>query len=107
MTGRSAMRAAQGARDANHAQIAAWYSELFCLTFDCHALGGGFPDLLVGIPTRSGRVLALVEIKTADGRLRTAQETFIRQWGTGCVVVVQTREDVHAHVECVRSAARG
>ena len=106
MTGRSAMRAAQGARDANHGQVATWYQELYCLAFDCHSLGGGFPDLLVGIPTRIGRVLALVEVKTADGRLKPSQETFIRQWGTGCIEIVQTREDVFRHVERVRRAAR-
>jgi VRR-NUC domain len=102
MTGRSAMRAAQGARDANHADVQRWYEDLYCLVFDTHALGCGFPDLLVGIPTRMGRVLALVEVKTSGGTLRPSQETFIRQWGSGSVEIVQTREDVFAHVERVR-----
>jgi hypothetical protein len=103
VTGRSAIRAALGNRDANQAAVARWYEELMCLTFDTHALGGGFPDLLVGIPTRAGRVLALVEVKTEDGTLRPSQENFIREWGSGCVVILQTREDVFAHVERVRS----
>jgi hypothetical protein len=103
MTGRSAIRAAMGNRDANHADVARWYEELYCLVRDTHALGGGFPDMLVRISTRAGQVLALVEVKTADGMLRPSQETFVRLWGTGCVEVVQTRDDVFTHVERVRS----
>ncbi len=41
-------------------------------------------------------------MKTADGELRPSQETFIRLWGTDCVEVVQSRDDVFAHVERVR-----
>jgi hypothetical protein len=41
-------------------------------------------------------------VKTADGDLRPSQETFLRLWGTGCIEVVQTRDDVFAHVERVR-----
>jgi hypothetical protein len=46
MTGRSALRAAQGNRDANHGDVAKWYEELYCQVHDTHALGGGFPDML-------------------------------------------------------------
>jgi len=107
MTGRSALCAAQGVRDANHGDVEGWYRSLYCLVHDVHALGGSFPDLLVGIPTRMGRVLALVKVKTADGPFRRPKETFIREWGTGCVETVQTREDVFAHVERVRSRSAG
>jgi hypothetical protein len=103
MTGRSAMRAAMGNRNANHGDVTRWYEELYCLAHDTHAMGGGFPDLLVRISTRAGQVLALVEVKTADGELRPSQEAFIRLWETGCVEVVQSRDDVFAHVERVRS----
>lgn len=103
MTGRSALRAAMGNRDANHGDVTQWYEDLFCLVHDTHTMGGGFPDLMVRISTRAGQVLALVEVKTTDGTLRPSQETFIRLWGTGCVEVVQTRDDVFAHVERVRS----
>jgi hypothetical protein len=96
-----------GSRDQNHADITRWYEDLYCLVHDTHALGGGFPDLLVRISTRAGHVLALVEVKTADGTLRPSQETFIRQWGTGCIEVVQTRDDVFAHVERVRNRCSG
>ena len=96
------MRAAMGNRDANHADVQRWYEELYCLVHDKHVLGGGFPDMLVRISTRAGQVFALVEVKTADGTLRPSQETFIRLWGTGCIEVVQSREEVFAHVERVR-----
>jgi VRR-NUC domain len=100
------MRAAQGTRDSNHADVAKWYEELYCLVHDTHAMGGGFPDMLVRISTRAGQVLALVEVKSADGTLRPSQERFLRDWGGGCVEVVQTRDDVFAHVERVRSRCK-
>lgn len=107
MTGRSAMRAAMGNRDANHGDVTRWYEELYCRVQDTHAVGGGFGDLVVKIPTKRGPVLAIVEVKTADGTsrgLRPNQERFLAEWGTGVVAVVQTREDVFAHVERVRNA---
>jgi hypothetical protein len=104
MTGRSAIRAAMGNRDANHGDVTLWYEELYCRVHDTHAVGGGFPDLVVRIPTRRGAVVALVEVKTVDGTLRASQERFVSEWGA-CVEVVQTREDVFAHVERVRAAA--
>jgi hypothetical protein len=54
-----------------------------------------------------GQIPALVEVKTADGRLRPSQETFIRLWGAGCAEVVQSRDDVHAHFERVLRARFG
>lgn len=102
MSGKSALRAAMGNRDANHTDVTSWYRELYCLVQDTHAVGGGFGDLVVRIPTKRGAVIAVVEVKTADGTLRPSQERFIREWGS-CVAIVQTREDVHAHVERVRA----
>lgn len=94
--------AAQGRPDANHAQVGEWYREEWCLTFDTHKLGGGFGDWVIGIPTKRGKVLQIVEVKTPDGSLRPNQVTFLRDWGVGCVAVIQTREDVRAHVHAVR-----
>lgn len=102
MTGKSAMRAAMGNRDANHGDVTRWYEELYCKVQDTHAVGGGFPDIVVKISTKRGAVVALVEVKTADGTLRPSQERFVREWGS-CVTVVQTRDDVFAHVERVRA----
>jgi hypothetical protein len=101
---RAAALASMGNRDANHGEVTKWYEELYCLVHDTHSLGGGFPDLVVRISTRKGHAIALVEVKTADGTLRPNQQTFLRNWGS-CVAVVQTREDVFAHVERVRAQA--
>jgi VRR-NUC domain len=98
------MRAAMGARDANHGDVTSWYESLYCTVVDSHSLGFGFPDIIVKVPTKRGPVAALVEIKTVDGTLSKSQLRFIAEWGS-CVAVVQTREDVFAHVERVRGAA--
>lgn len=90
-----------GKCDANHADVTRWYEELYCRVQDTHGVGGGFGDLVVKIPTRRGGVVAIVEVKTADGTLRPNQERFIAEWGA-VVQVVQTREDVFAHVERIR-----
>lgn len=103
MTGRSAMRAAMGARDGNHGDVTRWYEELYCRVQDTHSVGGGFPDLVVKIPTKRGASIAIVEVKMPDGSLSKSQERFIAEWGA-CVTIVQTREDVFAHVERVRAA---
>ena len=93
---------AQGACDSNQSAIAGWYEELMCLVYDSHKWGGGFGDLVIRCPTRQGGILQIVEVKTAEGKLGPSQETFLRQWGTGCVAVVRTREDVHAHVQRIQ-----
>lgn len=98
------MRAAMGNRDANHSDVTKWYEELYCKVQDTHAVGGGFPDIVVKISTKRGPLVALVEVKAVDGTLRPSQERFIAEWGS-CVTVVQTREDVFAHVERVRGGA--
>lgn len=102
MSGRSVMRAAMGTRDSNHAEITAAYQELFCTVVDSHGLGFGFPDVIVKIPTKRGPQIAIVEIKTPAGLLSKSQQRFLAEWGS-CVTVVQTREDVFAHVERVRA----
>ena len=95
--------AAQGNRDANHGEITEAYEELYCKVVDTHGQGGGFPDIVVKIPTKRGPVSALVEIKTLDGTLRPSQLRFIAEWGS-CVTIVCTRDDVFAHVERVRQS---
>lgn len=91
--------AAQGRPDSNHAMIVAHYRALHCSVFDTHAVGLGFPDLVVGI----GGMTALVEVKDEDGKLRASQELFIRTWRGGKVEIVRTERDVEDHVQRVRS----
>lgn len=96
-------RAAMGERDANHSEIEGYYREQMCLVWDCSFMGNGFPDMLVRVPTKMGQILALVEVKTAEGVLSPSQLRFIRDWGVSTVTIVRNREDVNAHVERVRT----
>jgi hypothetical protein len=96
-------RAALGERDANHAEIAQRYEHHYCKVFDTSAVGGGFPDTVVRIQTREGHVLQLVEIKTEDGSLNSAQELFHTLWGPRVVTTVRTVQDVDAHIARVKA----
>lgn len=88
--------------DANQREIVEAYEALYCVVVDTHKVGGGFPDLTVKISTKRGPRAELVEVKTSDGKLSPSQLRFIGEWGS-CVTVVQTRQDVWAHVERVRA----
>lgn len=90
--------AAKGLPDSNHAEIVAAYEELYCSVQDTHMVGGGFPDLVVGI----AGVDCKVEVKTETGQLEPSQIRFQRDWRGSKVVVVRTRADVQNHVLEVR-----
>lgn len=85
-------------RDGNHGEIVKAYEALFCSVVDTSKIGGGFPDLVVGI---AGRMFS-VEIKTEEGELGASQKRFQATWRGPKVVVVRTVEDVFAHVKKVR-----
>lgn len=91
-----------GRRDENHQQIVAWYRELGCSVADTADLGLGLPDIFVG----AAGVSDPVEIKTADGKLKPMQETFIHAWRGSIVRIVRSREEVIEHVMHMRSRAR-
>ena len=90
--------AAQGAPDSNHADIVQAYEDCYCSVQDTHALGFGFPDLVVGIAGQT----ELVEIKTDHGRLEKSQIRFQRDWRGSKVTVVRSQADVINHVQNVR-----
>lgn len=96
MSGRNA--AAKGPPDANHAELAAVYEELYCSVVDTHGLGFGFPDLVVGIVGQT----ELVEVKTEFGTVEKSQVRFQRDWRGSKVTIVRTRADVINHVQRVR-----
>jgi hypothetical protein len=96
--------ASLGRTDANHVDIVAAYEALYCKVYDTHQVGGGFGDIVVVIPTKRGKVMKAVEIKTIGGTLRPSQLRFLGEVGDAATVV-QTREDVFAHVERVRACA--
>lgn len=58
--------------DANQTEIVRALERAGCLVFATHRVGGGFPDLVVC----RARKVYLLEVKTATGRLRVAQERF-------------------------------
>jgi hypothetical protein len=93
--------AAQGERDVNHAELAKVYEELFCSVIDTHALGFGFPDLVVGFAGQT----ELVEVKTEKGKATPAQERFTRDWRGSKVRIVRNRQEVVEHVLEVRRRA--
>lgn len=90
--------AAQGRADANHAELAAVYEELFCSVVNTYHVGGGFPDAVIGC----GGLTALVEFKMADGKKTPAQETFHKIWRGSKVWIIRCREDVIDHVKWMR-----
>jgi Holliday junction resolvase len=76
-------------RDSNHAEIVKAIKKLGCSVKDTSAVGGGFPDIIVGIKGQTKNTNVLIEIKSAKGRLRPDQEKFIAKW-QGNVAVVRT-----------------
>lgn len=94
--------AAQGRPDANQREVIRWYEARYCMVFDTHDLGGGFPDLIVRVPTRAGGMLQLVEVKTEEGDLSPSQLTFHRDWGGFVIATVRNEADVTEHVERVQ-----
>jgi len=75
-------------RDANHADVAGWFRDLGCSVFDTSALGGGFPDLVVGVKGLN----FMVEVKTAHGKLTKDQRDLFAVW-RGKIHVVSTMDD--------------
>jgi hypothetical protein len=89
VTGRSAIRAAMGNRDANHADVQRWYEELWCLLHDTHALGGGFPDMVVRISTAMGQIPALVVFNRRAGVSLHRVRPPLREFAQHAVVVAE------------------
>lgn len=90
--------AAQGRADQNHVELATLYEELGCSVVNTYHVGGGFPDVVVGLVT----ITELVEIKMPGGEKTPAQRTFHRDWRGSKVRIVRTREDVIEHVQEIR-----
>lgn len=91
-----------GRRDVNHQAVVGWYRELGCSVCDCADMALGHPDLLIG----SAGVTELSEVKSEDGKLNGAQQTFMAAWRGGAIAVVRTQDDVINHVQRMRKRAR-
>lgn len=89
--------------DANHAEIVQALRNAGCSVFDCSGLGGGFPDLCVGIGGRT----VLVEVKDGSKppsrRLLTPDQLdFHAKWKGGTLAIVC---DVESALRVVNIAA--
>jgi hypothetical protein len=89
-------------KDGNHNALAARYLELGCSCKDTSAIGGGFPDAIVG----AAGITDFVEFKTAEGILEPAQVTFHRDWRGSKIWIVRTADEVLEHVMHMRRRAR-
>lgn len=92
-------------KDANHNQIVEEFIQLGCCVHDCSSVGGGVPDLLVGLP--DSYLCMYVEIKnpkTGYGRrgLNKNQKAFAANW-TGGLMVVKDLGDVYTVVAKLKS----
>lgn len=91
-----------GKRDANHGEIKAAFEQLGCSVHDTADMGGGFPDLAVGLCG----VSTLVEVKQKDGTLTPAQELFVQTW-RGRLSIVRSVDDVITVVQEIRREVKG
>ena len=82
------MRRRAARADANQAEIVEGLRRLGYSVLDASAVGGGFPDLVVG---KNG-VTFLLEIKTAKGKLNPLQLKWHANW-RGRVAVARSLED--------------
>lgn len=81
--------------DANHAEIVKAFRSLGCSVLDLSRLGGGCPDILVGMGMRHN---VLVEIKDGSKppsarKLTDDEEAFFKAW-RGAVVIAESLDDV-------------
>lgn len=89
-------------KDANHDTLAAVYLQYGCSCVDSSAMGGGFPDALVGC----AGVTDLVEFKSEGGTVTPAQVTFDATWRGSPVWLIRSANDVDLHVQSMRKRAR-
>ena len=66
-----------------------------------HGVGTGCPDLLVGIPTDSGGMNLLIEVKYGKGKLNKTQARWHSAWA-GEVTVIRSFEQALALVRTVK-----
>jgi hypothetical protein len=89
-------------RDGNHKEITQALEKIGCSVYDASAVGGSFPDLVVG---KHG-ITMLIEVKTPKGRLKEGQEKWHSEWkGHTCIVrsPMEAVEAVQHHVKAHQS----
>lgn len=96
-------------RDVNHEQTVLAFRGQGCSVESLHRVGGGVPDLLVGLDCGAFRLNLLVEVKRGDGgavkgALSEEQAAWHSAW-RGQVAVVRRIEDVRDLVKAARALA--
>lgn len=82
-------------KDNNHDEIVDALRERGCSVMECHLLGGGFPDIVVGV-NGENYLLEIKNPKSSHG-ITEAQERWHESWD-GHVAVVESIEDAYAVV---------
>lgn len=80
-------------KDLNHNQISECFRDHGWWTHDTHALGSGFPDLIVCLPLMGGSLTALVEVKGPKGDLTPDEKDFAEQY-PGIVFIIHNEDEV-------------
>lgn len=98
--------------DANHSAIISAFRALGCTVFDTSALGGGFPDLVIGVVGHGGAVNLLVEVKDGEKvpskqRLTDAEDRFASTWRGQYTIVKSVQEAVKLIGQYKKGAAYG
>lgn len=81
--------AAQGRRDATHAEVVKAYEDAYCNVIDLSHVGFGCPDVLIAL---SGGCW-LREIKTERGHMEASQKRFGETWRGPKIQLVRSSAD--------------
>jgi hypothetical protein len=92
------MPAAQGRRDANHAEVVKAFEDMFCGVVDTSALGFGFPDVILHF---AGFCIPC-EIKTEEGELNSSQRIFMNGWRGPKIPIIRSRDEAILYVAEIR-----
>lgn len=84
--------------DGNHTAIVKEFRRLGCSVVSLAAVGGGVPDLLVGLGGRN----FLVEVKLPKGKVSELQKQWHEDWN-GYATVVRSIEEVMDRVRTWRA----
>ena len=94
-------------KDGNHHAIVRAFEQAGASVLDLSGVGGGCPDILIGLPAPGGAVDLLVEIKlpignrggTAHSDLNQLQRAFHARWRGRRPLVVRTVEEVELLID--------
>lgn len=94
-------RASMGKADANQAEIVKGLRSMGYTVEPLCGVGGGVPDLLVGVKRGGLRLNLLMEVKTGVGKLRDNQKSWHKRWAGQCCVVRSIDDAVKVIEACL------